>query len=83
MAKTLVPHKVVIEFEDGQFVNGVLIYKINDNGVISRYRSVGIKNADFRKTYRIKIEGLESEDGPIEFTPIKYDIKKEYVFDAG
>lgn len=49
MAKTLVPYKVVIEFEDGEFINGVLIYKINDNGVISRYRSVGIKNADFNK----------------------------------
>jgi len=49
MAKTLVPHKVVIEFEDGEFINGVLIYKINDNGVISRYKSVGIKNADFSK----------------------------------
>ncbi|HAH21620.1 MAG: hypothetical protein A2Y00_05545 [Omnitrophica WOR_2 bacterium GWF2_43_52] len=50
MAKTLVPHKVVIEFEDGGFVNGVLIYKINDSGVIGRYRSVGIKNAGFDKS---------------------------------
>ena len=49
MAKTLMPYKVVIEFEDGEFVNGVLIYKINDNGVISRYKSVGIKNAGFDK----------------------------------
>ncbi len=49
MAKNLIPCKLVIEFEKGEFVNGVLIYKINDNGVISRFKSVGIKNAGFDK----------------------------------
>jgi len=49
MAKKLIPSKIVIEFVDGKFTNGVILYKVNDNGVISKIKSVGIKNADFSK----------------------------------
>jgi hypothetical protein len=49
MAKKLIPGKIVIEFVDGKFTNGVILYKVNDNGAVSRVKSVGIKNADFSK----------------------------------
>jgi len=49
MPKKLMPSKVVIEFDDGNFVNGVILYKVNDNSVISRTRTVGLKNAVFNK----------------------------------
>ena len=50
MAKKLIPCKVVIEFENGEFLNGVILYKVNDGGVISRVKSVGIKDATFNKS---------------------------------
>jgi len=50
MAKGLIPYKVVIEFENGEFLNGVILYKVNDGGVISRIKSVGIKDAEFNKS---------------------------------
>lgn len=49
MSKELIPKKLVIEFNEGSFFNGVLIYKINDNGIIGRFKSVGIKGANFSK----------------------------------
>ncbi len=50
MAKGLIPYKVVIEFENGEFLNGVILYKVNDGGVISRIKSIGIKDAEFNKS---------------------------------
>jgi len=50
MAKKLIPCKVVIEFENGEFLNGVILYKVNDGGVISRVKSIGIKDATFNKS---------------------------------
>ncbi len=50
MAKKLIPCKVVIEFENGEFLNGVILYKVNDGGVISRVKSIGIKDAIFNKS---------------------------------
>ena len=49
MAKKLIPSKIVIEFVDGKFTNGVILYKVNDNGAVSKIKSIGIKNADFSK----------------------------------
>jgi hypothetical protein len=49
MAKKLMPEKVIIEFEEGAFSSGVIIYKVNDNGAVSRVRTIGIKNADFSR----------------------------------
>ncbi len=49
MAKKLIPNKVVIEFEKGEFLNGVILYKVNDGGVIGRMKSVGITDANFNK----------------------------------
>ncbi|MFH1776328.1 MAG: hypothetical protein ABH952_02030 [Candidatus Omnitrophota bacterium] len=49
MKKNIIPQKVVIEFNDGSFYNGVIMYRINDNGVISKTRSIGIKDAGFSK----------------------------------
>ncbi|MBU1919187.1 hypothetical protein KKF63_13775 [bacterium] len=49
MAKKLIPSKIVIEFVDGKFTNGVILYKVNDNGALSKIKSIGIKNADFSK----------------------------------
>lgn len=49
MSKGLIPKKLIIEFNEGSFFNGVLIYKINDNGVIGRFKSIGIKDANFSK----------------------------------
>jgi len=47
--KELIPQKVVIEFDGGVFSNGVIFYKINEDGVIGKFKSVGVKNADFNK----------------------------------
>ncbi|MFA5156429.1 MAG: hypothetical protein WC532_03420 [Candidatus Omnitrophota bacterium] len=49
MAKKLMPEKVIIEFENSAFSSGVILYKVNDNGAISRVKTIGIKNADFSK----------------------------------
>jgi hypothetical protein len=49
MAKKLIPCKVVIEFENGEFLNGAILYKVNDGGEISRVKNIGIKDADFSK----------------------------------
>jgi len=49
MAKKLIPCKVVIEFENGEFLNGVILYKVNDGGEISRVKNISIKDADFSK----------------------------------
>ncbi|MFH2146296.1 MAG: hypothetical protein ABII75_09780 [Candidatus Omnitrophota bacterium] len=49
MAKNIIPQKVIIEFNEGSFYNGVIIYRINDGGVISKTRSIGIKDAGFSK----------------------------------
>jgi len=49
MAKKLIPEKVIIEFENGAFSSGVILYKVNDNGAITRIKTIGIKNADFSK----------------------------------
>ena len=50
MAKKLIPCKVVIEFDNGEFLNGVILYKVNDGGEISRIKSIGIKDAGFNKS---------------------------------
>jgi len=49
MGKKLIPAKLIIEFESGAFVNGVILYKVNDSGVIGKVKTIGIKNADFSK----------------------------------
>jgi len=49
MGKKLIPAKLIIEFENGSFVNGVILYKVNDSGVIGKVKTIGIKNADFSK----------------------------------
>ena len=49
MGKKLIPTKAIIEFDNGVFVNGVILYKVNDSGAISRIKTIGIKNADFSK----------------------------------
>lgn len=49
MGKKLIPNKVIIEFDNGVFVSGVILYKVNDGGEITRVKTIGIKNADFSK----------------------------------
>ncbi|PIQ86668.1 MAG: hypothetical protein COV73_04335 [Candidatus Omnitrophica bacterium CG11_big_fil_rev_8_21_14_0_20_43_6] len=49
MGKKLIPNKVIIEFDNGVFVSGVILYKVNDGGEITRVKTTGIKNADFSK----------------------------------
>ena len=49
MAKTIIPQRVIIEFNEGSFHNGVILYRINDNGVVGKTRSIGIKEAGFSK----------------------------------
>jgi len=49
MGKKLIPAKLIIEFENCAFVNGVILYKVNDSGVIGKVKTIGIKNADFSK----------------------------------
>jgi hypothetical protein len=47
--KELIAQKVVIEFDGNVFSNGVIFYKINEDGVIGKFKSVSVKNADFSK----------------------------------
>jgi len=49
MGKKLIPSKVIIEFDNSVFVTGVILYKVNDGGEITRVKTIGIKNADFSK----------------------------------
>jgi len=49
MGKKLIPNKVIIEFDNGVFASGVILYKVNDGGEITRVKTIGIKNADFSK----------------------------------
>jgi len=49
MAKKLIPNKIIIEFVEGKFTNGVILYKVNDGGTIGKTKSVGIRNAGFSK----------------------------------
>lgn len=47
--RTLIPYKMVVEFEeDGSFKNGVMLYRVKEEGVLKKgYKSIGIKNAGF------------------------------------
>lgn len=48
MAKELIPEKIIINFEDGAFKDGILRYRIRENGALGRDRkSIGIKNMGF------------------------------------
>lgn len=70
--KELVPHKIVIEFEEGAFKSGVLLYRVKTDGVLVKgYKSIGIKNAGFSKpqlngilqqikTHAKQAEGIET-----------------------
>ena len=51
MAKTIIPLKVIIEFEDGAFKDGVLLYRVSKDGVVNNreYKSFAIKNLPFNK----------------------------------
>jgi hypothetical protein len=72
MAKRLIPKRIIIEFVDGKFSNGTIMYKVSDSGVLSKIKSVGIKNAGFSQQalsafieklgkHAEKSEGFESE----------------------
>ena len=45
--KQIVSQKVIIEFDGDVFHSGIFFYKINDDGVIGKLQSIGIKNAEF------------------------------------
>lgn len=48
--RELIPHKIIIEFEEGNFKDGVFLYRVKDNGVLQKgYKSIAIKNMDFSK----------------------------------
>lgn len=49
MARKLLPTKIVIEFDKGNFINGFILYKVDDEGVITRTRTVGLRNASFSR----------------------------------
>lgn len=70
MAKDLVPLKMIISFDgNGQFENGLLLYKLRVNGVIEdRQKSISIKNMAFSKLHLaniidIVIEKTEKQEG--------------------
>lgn len=46
--KELISHKIVIEFENGRFRDGVFLYRIKIDGILSKgYKSIAIKNMGF------------------------------------
>ena len=48
MKKELVPHKIIIEFENNTFKDGIFLYKIKEDGIILKgYKSIAIKNMGF------------------------------------
>ncbi|MBI5124027.1 MAG: hypothetical protein HZA72_01250 [Candidatus Omnitrophica bacterium] len=69
--KELIPHKIVIEFEEGAFKNWILLYRVKQDGVLTKgYKSIGIKDAGFSaphlngilekiKIHTKKAEGIE------------------------
>ena len=48
MKKELVAHKIIIEFEKGVFKDGVFLYRVKEDGILSKgYKSIAIKNMGF------------------------------------
>ena len=48
--KELIPHKIIIEFEDGAFKDGIILYRVKTDGVLHKgYKSIAIKNIGFSK----------------------------------
>ena len=47
--REMIPHKMVVDFEqDGSLKNGVMLYRIRENGTLSKgYRSISIKGAGY------------------------------------
>lgn len=45
MAKTIIPIKLIVEIkQDGTYNTGVLQYKVNEDGVLSKPKTIGINN---------------------------------------
>ena len=69
MAKTIIPLKVVIDFENGAFKDGVLIYRVSNNGVVNQreYKSFAIKDLSFNKVNLANIlEAIKTHATSIE-----------------
>lgn len=45
MTKTIIPIKLIVETnQDGTYNTGVFQYKVNDNGSISKPKTIGVNN---------------------------------------
>ena len=48
MIKELVAHKIIIEFENNAFKEGIFLYRVKEDGVLKKgYKSIAIKNMGF------------------------------------
>jgi len=48
MKKELVPHKIIIDFENNTFKNGIFLYRVKEDGVMVKgFKSIAIKNMGF------------------------------------
>lgn len=57
MAKELIVSKIIISLDvNGEFENGVVLYKVKEDGVIDKnQKSLGISNMGFSKLHLAKI----------------------------
>ena len=50
--KTIIASKIIIELKDGEFENGLILYKVKDgNRIEQKQKSLSIKNMDFPKLH--------------------------------
>jgi len=50
--KNLIPHKIVIDLEKGNFKDGIFLYRIKEKGILEKgYKSIAVKNIGFSKPH--------------------------------
>ncbi len=50
--KKFIPHKLIIEFENKSFKDGIFLYRIMKDGVVGKqFKSIAIKNIKFNKLH--------------------------------
>jgi len=53
--KKLIAGRITLVMDKGAFKEGVIVYKVNDKGVISREKALGVKKEDLKSAELIDI----------------------------
>jgi len=52
MNRKFIPHKLIIEFENKNFKDGLFLYRVMEDGVLGKqFKSIAIKNIKFNKLH--------------------------------